>query len=439
MLNKIWYQKASSLTSLLFFALIFLASCAPQIDLKTLHSSVSYYHNHQALAPNSSSGSVCLCQTTHVDSWPSIYQSSSNQLGNYLLPPELLTPEHNITSMPLGSTYNKNLMTPNMVADDSGYVYIITQHNDLLQIDLSSRTFVQKTHLEFLKDDHVIGLAYANDYIYVTTSRGQVGAIFSNGSEIWHVNLFYPLQSIPVVDGNAIYVVANNTVYALNVATGETLWYFQGSASNLSYAIATVPTIYQNFLIVGLSNGEIVVLRKQNGEPVAKYNSANYLSAPGSLISRAIVAPPLVVEGKILASNSSDSTFLLDTQNTTPLWQTLNIAFVNPPIICGHTFYTFDRNLTLTSSNIKDGSSNWSLQLPKLDSNFMHWYGPLLINSKILIFNSHGDIFLIDPTTGLTSSYYRLDLNLLDQLTGSYIILDKELLLLSRKNLYIIK
>ncbi len=134
----------------------------------------------------------------------------------------------------------------------------------------------------------------------------------STGAVIWEKKLnsnrrFKDIDSSPVLFGDTIYVSGyDNNLYALNKSTGSILWQSpygshtkallindriysstsQGEfvaldkitgkliwKAQLKGGIATSPTYFKGFLIVGESDGQVVALSQVNGEQIASFDT----------------------------------------------------------------------------------------------------------------------------------------------------------------------
>ena len=70
------------------------------------------------------------------------------------------------------------------------------------------------------------GMAVAGGVLFVTTGFGEVFALRpATGGTIWRRTLEAPIRAAPVVDGGRVVAVPrDDTAYALDARTGETLW-----------------------------------------------------------------------------------------------------------------------------------------------------------------------------------------------------------------------
>lgn len=414
------------------FLIGLMSACTQAPDPASLKNAAIYYQSQSKIK-----NSFHPTQPVSVDSWLLKFQNPLNQLPSLSVDTTEFTPV-NVSTVALGAKYYSTNIIPNMVVACDGNIYLVNGENYLLSVDPTSGKVISKTYIKSLENDLPIGLAAEGDFIYITTAYGNVIALFNTGVEIWKTSLLYPLQTAPIVKANCIYVTANNTVYCLNASNGEIKWSFKGVRDGVSYKVATTVTLYHNLVIAGLTNGAVVVLHKENGQLLYQYKSPSYL-IPGSVVTQSITAPPLAVsEHALLVSSANNMTLSLDPVDNKQIWQAVNTSYINLPIISGKTAFVLDKNLALTSLNLTDGSAYWSTNLPSQNLTSMQWFGPIMLNNKLVVWNAKGFIYIISPESGDISNYYHLPLAFLDKLSGSFAVFKQKLLILGFKNLYIL-
>lgn len=425
MLNKL-----TSIFVTIIIAII-LAACS-NTAIQQNSQSISYNKNKANLLESYQDNNAA-----NIENWPFLYQNNSNKLINYNLKKNHFNFKV-VAKIPLEAKYNKYDITPNIVVDNN-IIYTVNGKNYLIIIDLLTNKVINKIKLSFLKNDSVVGIALSNNYLYLTTNTGKVSAVYKDGEESWTVNLLYPIQSAPLIDNNTLFVVANNTVYALNIFSGDSLWEFQGIENGISLSKAIIPTIYQNFLVVGLSNGTVLFIRKENGQLLWRYT----LNKGGSLISNAIIAPPIIVNNgtNILVGSFNSSTSLLNPLKNTAIWQNTNIGFINAPVLINNHIFIVDTTMSLNNLDLQDGKSYWTLLLPNTSKNltFMKWFGPFLVNNNILVYNSNGEFHIVSPQSGNIIANFQLNLSWFDNLTSAIAIVQEKIIVLGLKNIYIIE
>lgn len=421
----------SKLPTVILLATVF--GCTSNNSIKDLSNNIIYNKNiiadqHEYKVKN----------IKNNEDWNFIYQNTGNKLDNYEYEENNLIFKK-VSKIALLGKYNTKEITPNFVVNNN-IIYNVV-NNKLVSIDTNTYKVIKVVKLNFLekiKNDNVIGLAYKDDNIIATTSKGTVSSFYKDGSESWSINLSYPIQSAPIIDNNNIFVIANNTIFAINLFSGDIIWQHIGIQNNITLDKITAPTLYQNFLVAGLSNGKAVLLRKENGQLVENFNISNIRS----LITSAVIAPIVMLNnGKSILIGRFNNVTLVDGVNNKRLWENNNLGYINIPIILNNHLFVLDTTKTLNNIDLKTGSSYWSTILPEDNKNisFLNWYGPFLINGKLLVFNANGNVYTIDPESGRIINSQSLNLGWFDILTGAIAIVNKKIILSSSKYLYIIE
>lgn len=107
-----------------------------------------------------------------------------------------------------------------------------------------------------------------NDRLFVGGLDGQLYSIqVSTGEVVWSFPTRAENLSEPLIFDGQLYVQSgNNTVYALDAATGKQLWlYSRQDTNSLSIRGGSKPTVRNGTLYVGFSDGFIVALVLNNG------------------------------------------------------------------------------------------------------------------------------------------------------------------------------
>ncbi|HEX8525404.1 PQQ-binding-like beta-propeller repeat protein, partial [Allosphingosinicella sp.] len=101
------------------------------------------------------------------------------------------------------------------------------------------------------------GVSFANGRIYATNGAGDAGALdAATGSVIWRVRPGGPLRGSPTIGSPNVYVVSqDNQLFALNEATGESLWTRSGSVEASGVFGSAAPAFAQSTVVAGYSSG----------------------------------------------------------------------------------------------------------------------------------------------------------------------------------------
>jgi outer membrane protein assembly factor BamB len=187
--------------------------------------------------------------------------------------------------------------------------------------------------------DHFIGSAVAgNDMIFAPSSDYNLYALDMQGKLVWKFTAGQALWGKPVVDDTNVYFGSmDHKVYALNMATGKTVW-----STELDGSILGAITL-------------------------------------GS-------------DGVLYAGTLGDTVFALNTSSGSILWQqALSSRIWSAPVIGNGDLYVGDQAGMIVSLALDSGKENWSLQPdgPVLGS-------PLFLTDKVVFGTESGSLIAVD-------------------------------------------
>jgi outer membrane protein assembly factor BamB len=118
-------------------------------------------------------------------------------------------------------------------------------------------------------------------------------------------HLMVPDLVQPIAGGNQIYMVANNTVFALDEASGTVLWQ-TGDIGSLN----ATPVYYDQAIYVGSENGSLYQLNAGNGEVIGKVD-----------LGGAISTAPVLADSMVIVTIASGSLAAIDPTTLHPIWK----------------------------------------------------------------------------------------------------------------------
>lgn len=104
-------------------------------------------------------------------------------------------------------------------------------------------------------------------------------------------NITHGLQATPIVkDGILYYIGAYNNVYAVNAASGKTLWHYQPKLDPVSNDVFYIAasrgvTVGRGKVFVGTLDGKFIALDQKTGKPVWETQLTNLKKEYGALFS----------------------------------------------------------------------------------------------------------------------------------------------------------
>lgn len=232
-----------------------------------------------------------------------------------------------------------------------------------------------------------------------------------------------PVLASPVVRDGAVYLSnVDDQVYALDAATGELRWRYAHRVatervSRLTLYSAPAPTVDGDQILAGFSDGQVVAIGLSDG--------AERWSVPiGEGAWPDITAPAVLAgdsgqgagqgggRGVIVVGGYSGPLVALDRQSRSLLWR-LEIGSSSAPLVDGEWIYHGGADGRLRRINARTGAETWSWQADIPGLSFLLGEGgdaerttsgtlgsPQMTDQGLLIGNSDGSIYLIDPETG---------------------------------------
>lgn len=158
--------------------------------------------------------------------------------------------------------------------------------------------------------------------------------------------------SSAIVDGSRLYVGSrDNSLYALDVATGKELWRI--AARDMMTA---TPTIYRDLLLFADFAGKVQAVDARNGKPRWTYDA------------KLPVAGDLVVAGdRVFVGSRTYDLIALDAATGKELWKHYYwFSWIeSPPVVRDQVVYTGSSDgVGVFAINVKDGSLRWKTKVP---------------------------------------------------------------------------
>lgn len=255
------------------------------------------------------------------------------------------------------------------------------------------------------------GLAFEEDYLYVTTAIGEVIALKSEtGEEVWRTSLHYPVRAAPTVSEGRIFVLTlHNTLEALDVKTGEKIWSNAAATEIAGILGSASPAVRNGTVVVPYSSGEIMGLRAETGEMIWSDNLVSLRQTEGLKGLAHIRAHPVIDENRVYAISHSGRMVSLDLETGERLWEQ-EIGGICPPAVAGNFLFVVSIQGDLICLEKTTGKIKWTRMLSDLRKDLkkeegsekihIHWTGPLLTQDVLLVVGSNHEVLQISPETG---------------------------------------
>ncbi|MEM9469167.1 MAG: PQQ-binding-like beta-propeller repeat protein [Pseudomonadota bacterium] len=294
-----------------------------------------------------------------------------------------------------------------IVAD--GKVFTLDTRAKLRAFDSTNGKRIWETKVKPENEDEAViggGTAFSDGTLYVTSGYNEALAVNpENGEIVWRTKLVAPARAAPtVLQGRAFLTLLNNTVVALNAGNGKILWEHNSIGESAGLLGAASPAADREIVVPGLSSGDILALRVENGALAWQDNLAGRIRF-GSLSGLADIRALPVLEGDlILAVSYGGKMVALDKPTGNRLWER-NITGSETPWIAANAVYVLTTDNELIALDKTNGAVYWITELKRFENEKKNegkvvWTGPVMAGNRLIVAGSRGRLAEIDPKTG---------------------------------------
>lgn len=267
-----------------------------------------------------------------------------------------------------------------------------------------------------------VGLAMANDTIFITMGFGAVVAVKAkDGTKVWEQNLRAPLRIAPTVASGKVFVQnVNNRFFALDALNGEILWDYDIAMEHTTL-VGGASAAYSPALdvaVTGFSNGEIQAFGATIGTPLWSDNLVSNRQAYSSTALHTVKASPVVEGETVYALGTADVLTAIDIRSGSRRWEK-EIGGTQTPLLSGNTLYVVANTNDLVALDKSNGNILWAtaLDLGK-KARDVTVYAPIMLNNRLLVTLSDGRVMLFDAKNGKKIN----ELNLKEELNSAPIV-----------------
>jgi len=226
--------------------------------------------------------------------------------------------------------------------------------------------------------------------LYAPTTDGSAIAINAEtGNVRWRTFLDDGRIEAPVgVSENGVYVHTWNTVFGLDVETGEKQWSINpgsnvgGSSASVTPDTRSAPTCQDGLVYVGGKDGVLYAIRSEDGTVEWSHE-----------IGYPIFSSPSIHEGVVYFGARDSALHALDSKTGEPVWETeVDWIIDSHPTVVDGTVYVATNDSTLYAVDGASGDVQWTYTFDDTWS----FTAPAVADGTVYFTTSHGNVTAIE-------------------------------------------
>jgi len=304
----------------------------------------------------------------------------------------------------------------------AGKVFVMDGVANVVAIDARSGEIIWRTNIrpgDNRRDREGCcgGVAFDNGKVFASSGFREVVQLDANSGRIgWRTRVEEPIHGAPTVSAGRVYAVAlDNTLMTFDEGTGAAGWTYQALSEPARILRASTPAVEGDTVVAAFGSGELVALRTANGNDL--WNEALSRASRTSALSeiRDIAGRPVIYNGDVFAVSHSGVFASTDLRTGQARW-TLPIVGITTPLPASDVVYVVAMDGKLICVARESGQIYWMKDLnagwvPKKRGGKMFgwigrtppkpiWSSPILVNNKLVIGGSNGQVIQVNPKTG---------------------------------------
>ncbi|MCQ8241317.1 PQQ-binding-like beta-propeller repeat protein [Rhizosaccharibacter radicis] len=233
------------------------------------------------------------------------------------------------------------------------------------------------------------GLGLADGTLYVVNGLAESLALDpQTGAIRWRVDVGTPGRSAPtIVDGRVFFGTIDEKLFALDAATGKTIWTFQATAGDTVVLGQPAPAVVGNSVLAGFGSGDVVALRADSGEMLWSDTLGSTGGRNSVMDFPSVHGLPAIVGGTAYVISVGQVLTAIDLRSGRRLWER-QVGGKDGLVVCGDWLFVLSAEQQLACIDRSNGHVRWVTVLPrfrntKKNKNPILWSGPLLADNKL--------------------------------------------------------
>ncbi len=250
------------------------------------------------------------------------------------------------------------------------------------------------------------GLGVDGSTLYAVNGLSQLIAMdVASGKEKWRQDIGVPGRSAPTIaDGRVFLTTIEDRLVAFSADDGHPLWNHQAAEPVNALLGRPAPAYYNGLVVAGFGSGELAALRAESGSIVwtdglsagrGNASIADFLSIRGA---------PVIDNGQVLAVSMGGLLVSTDVPTGRRIWER-QVTGEETPYVAGEWMFVISVQQELAAVHVPDGRVAWVTPLPRWENpekkkNTLTWYGPLLVEDRLIVTGTSEDALSVSPYTG---------------------------------------
>ncbi len=306
-----------------------------------------------------------------------------------------------------GSDDTDRLNGEPVIAD--GKVFTIDADSEVRAFDARTGDLLWARELTPDREDdgHIPGgLAYYRGGLFVTTGFAEVfGLNARTGKVFWRHSVGAPMRAAPAArDGKVFVTTLDDRLLALDAATGNPAWTYQGVAEPAGLLGSATPAVDQGIVVGAFLSGDLVALDADGGRELWTQSLAPRGRIGVLAMMSHIRGDPVIDRDRVFAINHGGLLVSVDLRSGQRVWEQ-DIGGINTPWVAGDHLFVLTEDSQVVCLSRRSGGIHWVSPLPRFEdpedrTDAIVWAGPLLASDRLVVAGSNGAALTLSPYDG---------------------------------------
>jgi outer membrane protein assembly factor BamB len=357
------------------------------------------------LVADSSPPKVILPPPVRNAGWPQAGGNPAHSMGHLAASDQLA--EAWTADIGAGGGYRRVILAQPVVSD--GTVFTMDSNARVSAFTLSTGTRLWRADTVPDEADSTNvggGLGVDGGTLYAVNGVSQLVALdTATGKEKWRRDIRLPGRSSPTIaDGRVFLTNIEDRLLAFSAEDGRPLWDHQAAEPTTALLGRPAPAYYRGLVVAGFGSGELAAMRADSG--TITWTDGLSAGRGGASIADfvSIRGAPVISNGQVYAISMGGLLVSTDVPSGRRLWER-QAAGENTPYIAGDWLFVVSAAQEVAAVHAPTGKVAWVTALPRYEDpdkkkSTFTWYGPLLVQDRLIVTGTSEDALSISPYTG---------------------------------------